>query len=85
MYFYVLLYYCHRANTQLQLNKYIYIYIICPLFDFNDTRRRELKSYEYYRVVHLLIFLLRPILFVSPNTFWGISLQILILKEHWLL
>jgi hypothetical protein len=27
MYFYVLLYYCHRANTQLQLNKYIYIYI----------------------------------------------------------
>jgi hypothetical protein len=26
MYFYVLLYYCHRANTQLQLNKYIYIY-----------------------------------------------------------
>jgi hypothetical protein len=26
MYFYVLLYYCHRANTQLQLNKYIYIF-----------------------------------------------------------
>jgi hypothetical protein len=28
MYFYVLLYYCHRANTQLQLNKYIYIYLL---------------------------------------------------------
>jgi hypothetical protein len=26
MYFYVLLYYCHRANTQLQLSKYIYIF-----------------------------------------------------------
>jgi hypothetical protein len=49
MYFYVLLYYCHRANTQLQLNKYIYIkdvslegiafaHVSCPFTDSDETQ-----------------------------------------------
>jgi hypothetical protein len=51
----VLLYYCHRAEAQVQFNKYIYIYkyelgFYTPEDDILHSHRLEnLKSYQFVR------------------------------------